>query len=1265
MTSGLRRAQRFLLCILMASVVALSSRLTAAGPYPLAAAMAASRRASQPSLSAEGHGGADQGAAASAASGAPRARPPPIRRKTLQIARLLQEAPARGKVRVIVRLDIAITPDGRLSEQEAERQRRSLHALQDRVIGSIGSNNHVIARFKYIPFLALESTAAGLALLRDLPYVTDIQKDVASPPISLASSALVIGAPTLWALGYTGSGVVVAVLDTGVDKTHPFFSTGPNKVVAEACYSSVSESVASLCPGGVTQTTDVGSGVNCALSLSGDCEHGTHVAGIVAGNDGVGPNIGIAKDADLIAIQVFSQESDPLVCSPNPAPCITSFQADQIQGLERVYELAATFNVAAANMSLGAGRFYNTSDCDASNSALKMAIDNLLSVRVATVIAAGNNGYTDSLSEPACISSAVSVGATDDQDNVASFSNVASFLSLFAPGVAIDSSVPGGGIAELSGTSMAAPHVAGAFALLRQINPSIGSADTLAALRATGVRISDQRPSGSAVGIPRLELDNTPDAAHGLYTVSISPTGDLGNGRSMFPAASEDGQFVVFCSTATNLSAAGPGVILMDRSTGATTQVAPLDEVNPECSSMAPMISRDGRYVGFSSNAAGLAPGKTSSFEDVFLYDRVGGTTTLVSAASDGSQANARSFMGGISGDGSLVTFYSEATNLVSSYINDRPSIFVRDVPNARTANVSQGVNFGLPNGCGSLPEPQISADGRFITFGYGCEVALFQTYLYDRSLGTTTPLAAGVAPARMDDNTTTFVSTQQSPSNPAIWHVKLFDLATSQTYPVDVAVDGSDANAGVDAVANPAAISADGEYVAFASPASNLVPNDTNGVDDIFVWERSTGRRVRVNSTTTATEPLGYSVTPAFTADGRWLTFASDGLTLSPNYQIYFRDLCNLFVPLAQSNGPLCSGGTLQLSAHGLPNASFFWTGPNGFVSLAQAPVVGGVSALASGTYYVTMTNGTCSMTAATNAMVAPPVPTPSVTNSGPICAGQDLQLSADSISGASFQWTGPGGFSSTQQNPVLRGAGVAASGLYSVTATVGGCTSSSGTTGVLVRSLPTASVTGSASSCPGTADTIQATLTGTPPWNITWSDGFNQSPVAANPARRSVSPTVNTIYGISSFSDAYCPGSASGSAVISIDGSCTRFYTLAPCRVVDTRSVVGPLGGPALSPVSVRGFPVLDSCGIPPSAKALSVNVTIVQAGAVGDLRLYPGDLAQLPLVSTLNWAAGDTRANSAIVTLPSDGSGTIDVRLDSIGSAHFILDVNGYFQ
>jgi len=422
------------------------------------------------------------------------------------------KAQRQGMVPVIVRLRVAVRPEGQLQlGAQLDAQRVAINQTQDVLLRDLyGHDPNSIRRFAYIPYLAIKVNTKGVDALRFSSNVIDIQEDKMIP-LALAESVPLIGAPVAWSNGFTGAGKTIAILDTGVDKTHPFLS---GKVVSEACYSTnlTSSGASSICPGGVAESISVDSGLNC--TVTNECVHGTHVAGIAAGR---GSSFsGVAKDADLIAIQVFSRIDSVPNCG-GISPCVRSFTSDLMKGLERVYALSNSYSIAAVNMSLGGGRF--TSYCD--NNPLKSIIDQLRSVGIATVIASGNSGYADAISSPACISSAISVGATGDgsrlvADAIAPYSNSASFLNLLAPGDAIQSSIPGGGFAIFSGTSMAAPHVAGAWAIMRQQLPSASVTDILNELTTTGVKLTDTR---NGLTFPRINLLNVSPPASCIMDV--------------------------------------------------------------------------------------------------------------------------------------------------------------------------------------------------------------------------------------------------------------------------------------------------------------------------------------------------------------------------------------------------------------------------------------------------------------------------------------------------------------------------------------------------------------------------------------------------------------------------------------------------------------------------------------------------------------------------------------------------------------------------
>jgi subtilisin family serine protease len=180
-----------------------------------------------------------------------------------------------------------------------------------------------------------------------------------------------------------------------------------------------------------------------------------------------------------------------------------------------------SYNIASANLSLGGGTYADQAACDSANAGQKAAIDSLRAAGVATVLAAGNSSVTTGISAPACISSAVAVGATDDSDVVASFSNSSPLLDLWAPGVSIYSSMPGAVYGTMSGTSMAAPHVAGAWAVLKQKAPSANVDQILLALTTSGIPVTDTR---NAVTRARLRVDAALTALDSLFTPTPTQT---------------------------------------------------------------------------------------------------------------------------------------------------------------------------------------------------------------------------------------------------------------------------------------------------------------------------------------------------------------------------------------------------------------------------------------------------------------------------------------------------------------------------------------------------------------------------------------------------------------------------------------------------------------------------------------------------------------------------------------------------------------------
>ena len=402
---------------------------------------------------------------------------------------------AEGKARVIVglRTEGQSVSAAVSSLNEAQARSPLISRVQQSLLTRMGSYNlSSVRRFKYMPHVAMEVDGAALEALASDPEVVTLEEDIRVEPLLEASTALV-GAPNAWSQGYAGAGQTVAILDTGVDGEHSFLK---GRVVSEACYSGSGSFDSSLCPGGLKQSTGIQSGAPCSL---GSCFHGTAVAGVASG--GGTTFSGVAPESGIIAIQVFSQ------CS-GPVNCLTSSTSDWVAGLERVLELSGGFDIAAVNMSFGGALF--SEDCDADFPAVKAAMDNLRAFGIAPIAASGNKGSSTGIDFPSCISGVVSVGSTDTgadetiADEVSVFSNSSPLLDLLAPGGRINTSVPGEDFGRYSGTSFAAPHVAGAWAVLKSKAPNAPVPDLLSALKRTGVPILDPR---NHLITPRIQVD--------------------------------------------------------------------------------------------------------------------------------------------------------------------------------------------------------------------------------------------------------------------------------------------------------------------------------------------------------------------------------------------------------------------------------------------------------------------------------------------------------------------------------------------------------------------------------------------------------------------------------------------------------------------------------------------------------------------------------------------------------------------------------------
>ena len=374
------------------------------------------------------------------------------------------------------------------------------------------------------------------------------------------------------------------------------------------------------------------------------------------------------------------------------------------------------------------------------------------------------------------------------------------------------------------------------------------------------------------------------DRVSGVTTrVSVATDGTQANGGtggSSAPAISADGRYVAFFSYASNLVAGdtiGVGdVFVHDRVTGATTRVSiATDGAQANSDSVTsgdnetPSISADGRYVAFHSWASNLVAGDTNFAPDTFVRDRVTGTTTRVSVATGGSQANGGSYQPAISTDGRYVVFYSAASNLVAGDTNGTSDVFVRDRVSGATTRASVATGGSQANGFSG--RVAISADGRYVAF-----------------FSDATNLVAGDTNGRVD----AFVR----------------DRVAGTTARVSIATGGAQANNSVQAV-YPAAISADGRYVAFGSWASNMVAGDTNGKQDVFVRDRVAGTTTRVSVATSGAQANSDSFVGTISGNGRYVAFWSQSSNLvdgdtNGKQDVFVRDRLAPATPFGDFNG-------------------------------------------------------------------------------------------------------------------------------------------------------------------------------------------------------------------------------------------------------------------------------------------------------------------------------------------------------------------------
>jgi Tol biopolymer transport system component len=338
-----------------------------------------------------------------------------------------------------------------------------------------------------------------------------------------------------------------------------------------------------------------------------------------------------------------------------------------------------------------------------------------------------------------------------------------------------------------------------------------------------------------------------------------------------------------------------------------------------------PVVSADGRFVAFQSGASNLVPGDTNGLDDVFVYDRLLGTIEIASVSSSGELANRGAGEPAISGDGRYVAFHSSSTNLAPDTNGIVTDVFVRDRTLGTTELVSVD-SSGKQDSIGFVRSPSISLDGRFVAFWGDARLADtefdFDVMVRDRVANKTelaSVLSGDAEDAQLsgDGRFVAYVNDDLQ--------IYVFDRVTKTTEMVSVDDQGTPGNSGG---LHPS-LDATGRFVAFESLSNNLVPSDTNNKMDVFLRDRTLQVTRRISVDAAGNQADDASGPPLLSSDGRYVAFASAATSLVPNdanhvQDVFVKDLLTDEVELASvddlgQQGDHGSGGDLISGLVGL----------------------------------------------------------------------------------------------------------------------------------------------------------------------------------------------------------------------------------------------------------------------------------------------------------------------------------------------------------
>ncbi|MEO1064732.1 MAG: hypothetical protein AAFZ07_25215 [Actinomycetota bacterium] len=388
-----------------------------------------------------------------------------------------------------------------------------------------------------------------------------------------------------------------------------------------------------------------------------------------------------------------------------------------------------------------------------------------------------------------------------------------------------------------------------------------------------------------------------PAGAQGSAIELVSGTGGTSsNGASGGPSVSADGRFVAFHSRGSDLVAGDRNgsfdIFVLDRLTSTMTLISRSITRDPaDDDSLNPSISDDGRYIAYQSEATDLVASDTNGESDVFVHDRITGSTTRLSIGAGGAEADGGSGVPSLSGDGRLVAFQSNATNLVGGDDNETVDVFVANHSSGAVELVSVATGGGPGNGASF--DPVISGDGRHVAFATIADdlVGGDDDGNYDivvRDLGSSSSRLASVGaggeqlpgdsfdPAIDTDGSHVAFRVTEANLGDTRLDVRVWNRGTDRSELVSAAATGGPANG--DAYAP--SISGDGIWVAFHATATDLVADDLEGQLDVFVRDLAGDTTVRAS----AGEERGgdrRSLNAAISRDGATVVFETDATNL------------------------------------------------------------------------------------------------------------------------------------------------------------------------------------------------------------------------------------------------------------------------------------------------------------------------------------------------------------------------------------------------